>query len=164
MTTVQAPTKHQVMLHGVLGVPMHKIVSRTKRIGGGWGHFLLIFPVPFLASCFTFYLQMAGFVASLSSAIADIPVRVQKNVCSCFLSLLWHSQRHIPCRFGGKETRSAFIQVRSHLLESWCHCRIEHGALSALGDMHAGTCTMLLIAGSNCGGRLPHAAARAHRA
>lgn len=33
----QAPTKHQVTLHGVLGVPMHKIVSRVKRIGGGFG-------------------------------------------------------------------------------------------------------------------------------
>jgi xanthine dehydrogenase/oxidase len=35
--STQAPTKHQVTLHGVLGVPMHKIVSRVKRIGGGFG-------------------------------------------------------------------------------------------------------------------------------
>lgn len=33
----QAPSKHQVLTHSVLGVPMHKIVCRTKRIGGGFG-------------------------------------------------------------------------------------------------------------------------------
>jgi xanthine dehydrogenase molybdopterin-binding subunit B len=34
---LQAPSKHQVLTHSVLGVPMHKIVCRTKRIGGGFG-------------------------------------------------------------------------------------------------------------------------------
>ena len=34
---MQAPSKHQVTVHGVLGVPMHKVVVHTKRIGGGFG-------------------------------------------------------------------------------------------------------------------------------
>ncbi len=34
---LQAPSKHQVLTHSVLGIPMHKIVCRTKRIGGGFG-------------------------------------------------------------------------------------------------------------------------------
>ena len=33
----QAPAKHQVTVHGVLGIPMHKVVVHTKRIGGGFG-------------------------------------------------------------------------------------------------------------------------------
>jgi len=36
-SSTQAPTKGQVVMHGVLGVPMHKIVTRTKRLGGGFG-------------------------------------------------------------------------------------------------------------------------------
>ena len=35
--SLQAPSKHQVLTHSVLGIPMHKIVCRTKRIGGGFG-------------------------------------------------------------------------------------------------------------------------------
>ena len=34
---LQCPSKHQVTIHGVLGIPMHKIAVRTKRIGGGFG-------------------------------------------------------------------------------------------------------------------------------
>lgn len=36
-SSTQAPSKGQVVMHGVLGVPMHKIVTRTKRVGGGFG-------------------------------------------------------------------------------------------------------------------------------
>ena len=36
-SSTQAPTKGQVVMHGVLGVAMHKIVVRTKRLGGGFG-------------------------------------------------------------------------------------------------------------------------------
>lgn len=34
---VQAPQKHQKYVSRVLGLPMSKVVCRTKRIGGGFG-------------------------------------------------------------------------------------------------------------------------------
>ncbi len=34
---MQCPAKHQMTIHGVLGIPMHKVVVHTKRIGGGFG-------------------------------------------------------------------------------------------------------------------------------
>lgn len=34
---VQAPQKHQKYVSHVLGLPMSKVVCRTKRIGGGFG-------------------------------------------------------------------------------------------------------------------------------
>ena len=37
MAMTQAPAKHQMTVHGVLGIPMHKVVVHTKRIGGGFG-------------------------------------------------------------------------------------------------------------------------------
>jgi xanthine dehydrogenase/oxidase len=37
LSSTQAPTKHQVAVSSVLGVPMHKIVSKAKRLGGGFG-------------------------------------------------------------------------------------------------------------------------------
>lgn len=33
----QAPAKHQKFVASVLGVPQHKVVSKTKRLGGGFG-------------------------------------------------------------------------------------------------------------------------------
>jgi hypothetical protein len=33
----QDPSKHQKIISSVLGIPMHKIVSKTKRLGGGFG-------------------------------------------------------------------------------------------------------------------------------
>lgn len=37
ISSTQAPNKHQVYVASTLGVPMHKLVSKTKRIGGGFG-------------------------------------------------------------------------------------------------------------------------------
>jgi hypothetical protein len=34
---MQDPSKHQKFISSVLGIPMHKIVSKTKRLGGGFG-------------------------------------------------------------------------------------------------------------------------------
>ncbi|PNW76169.1 hypothetical protein CHLRE_12g545101v5 [Chlamydomonas reinhardtii] len=36
-SSTQAPAKHQKYVAHVLGVPAHKIVSKTKRLGGGFG-------------------------------------------------------------------------------------------------------------------------------
>lgn len=35
--TLQAPQKHQKYVSHVLGLPMSKVVCKTKRIGGGFG-------------------------------------------------------------------------------------------------------------------------------
>ncbi|KAF8057662.1 XDH1 [Scenedesmus sp. PABB004] len=35
--STQAPNKHQVFVASALGLPMHKVVCKTKRIGGGFG-------------------------------------------------------------------------------------------------------------------------------
>ncbi|GAX80308.1 hypothetical protein CEUSTIGMA_g7746.t1 [Chlamydomonas eustigma] len=37
ISSTQAVAKHQKMIGSVLGVPAHKIVSKTKRLGGGFG-------------------------------------------------------------------------------------------------------------------------------
>ncbi|WIA42815.1 hypothetical protein OEZ86_008746 [Tetradesmus obliquus] len=37
ISSTQAPTKHQIYVASTLGVPMHKLVCKTKRIGGGFG-------------------------------------------------------------------------------------------------------------------------------
>lgn len=37
ISSTQALHKHQVAISSVLGIPMHKVVCRTKRIGGGFG-------------------------------------------------------------------------------------------------------------------------------
>lgn len=34
---LQAPQKHQKYVSHVLGIPMSKVVCKTKRIGGGFG-------------------------------------------------------------------------------------------------------------------------------
>lgn len=34
---MQAPQKHQKYVSSVLGIPMSKVVCKTKRIGGGFG-------------------------------------------------------------------------------------------------------------------------------
>jgi len=34
---LQCPNKHQVYIAHVLGIPQHKVVVRTKRLGGGFG-------------------------------------------------------------------------------------------------------------------------------
>ncbi|GLC34818.1 hypothetical protein PLESTB_001167600 [Pleodorina starrii] len=36
-SSTQAPSKHQKYVASVLGVPAHKVVSKTKRLGGGFG-------------------------------------------------------------------------------------------------------------------------------
>ncbi|KAG2484282.1 hypothetical protein HYH03_016926 [Edaphochlamys debaryana] len=36
-SSTQAPAKHQKYVASVLGVPAHKVVSKTKRLGGGFG-------------------------------------------------------------------------------------------------------------------------------
>ncbi|KXZ53315.1 hypothetical protein GPECTOR_7g1209 [Gonium pectorale] len=36
-SSTQAPAKHQKFVASVLGVPAHKVVSKTKRLGGGFG-------------------------------------------------------------------------------------------------------------------------------
>ncbi|GFH18707.1 uncharacterized protein HaLaN_15555 [Haematococcus lacustris] len=36
-SSTQAPAKHQKYVAHVLGVPAHKVVSKTKRLGGGFG-------------------------------------------------------------------------------------------------------------------------------
>lgn len=33
----QCPSKNQEQIHSVLGIPMHKVTVRTKRLGGGFG-------------------------------------------------------------------------------------------------------------------------------
>ncbi|BBM98107.1 xanthine dehydrogenase/oxidase [Marchantia polymorpha subsp. ruderalis] len=37
LASTQAPQKHQKFVSHVLGLPMHKVVCKTKRIGGGFG-------------------------------------------------------------------------------------------------------------------------------
>jgi xanthine dehydrogenase/oxidase len=37
IASTQAPNKHQVYVASTLGLPMHKLVCKTKRIGGGFG-------------------------------------------------------------------------------------------------------------------------------
>lgn len=37
LTPLQDIAKHQKLISHVLGVPMHKLVSKTKRLGGGFG-------------------------------------------------------------------------------------------------------------------------------
>ncbi|KAJ7517365.1 hypothetical protein O6H91_21G020900 [Diphasiastrum complanatum] len=37
LSSTQAPQKHQKYVAHVLGLPMHKVVCKTKRIGGGFG-------------------------------------------------------------------------------------------------------------------------------
>lgn len=37
LVAFQDVNKHQKLVSHVLGVPMHKIVSKTKRLGGGFG-------------------------------------------------------------------------------------------------------------------------------
>ena len=34
---MQAPQRHQIYVSHVLGIPMSKVVCKTKRIGGGFG-------------------------------------------------------------------------------------------------------------------------------
>ena len=34
---MQCPSKNQEQIHSVLGIPMHKVTVRTKRLGGGFG-------------------------------------------------------------------------------------------------------------------------------
>ncbi|GIL49662.1 hypothetical protein Vafri_5944 [Volvox africanus] len=36
-SSTQAPAKHQKYVASVLGIPAHKVVSKTKRLGGGFG-------------------------------------------------------------------------------------------------------------------------------
>ncbi|MEW5297568.1 MAG: hypothetical protein WDW36_000770 [Sanguina aurantia] len=36
-SSTQAPAKHQKFIAHVLGIPAHKVVSKTKRLGGGFG-------------------------------------------------------------------------------------------------------------------------------
>ena len=35
--STHAPTKHQEVITGCLDIPAHKVVSKTKRLGGGFG-------------------------------------------------------------------------------------------------------------------------------
>ncbi|EFJ27160.1 hypothetical protein SELMODRAFT_172098 [Selaginella moellendorffii] len=37
LSSTQAPQKHQYTVAHVLGIPMHRVVCKTKRIGGGFG-------------------------------------------------------------------------------------------------------------------------------
>ena len=37
VSSTQAPGKHHKYVASVLGLPQHKLVSKTKRIGGGFG-------------------------------------------------------------------------------------------------------------------------------
>jgi len=37
ISSTQAPTKHQQVIAGCLGIPAHKVISKTKRLGGGFG-------------------------------------------------------------------------------------------------------------------------------
>lgn len=37
VSSMQAPTKHQEVIAGCLGIPAHKVVSKTKRLGGRFG-------------------------------------------------------------------------------------------------------------------------------
>lgn len=37
LSILQAPQKHQKYVSHVLGLPMSKVVCKTKRIGGGFG-------------------------------------------------------------------------------------------------------------------------------
>ena len=50
LCTAQCPAKHQMTIHGVLGIPMHKVVVHTKRIGGGFGGKVWMRKLPLFAS------------------------------------------------------------------------------------------------------------------
>lgn len=111
---VQCPDKHQKYISHVLGVPMHKVVVRTKRLGEG----LLR---PSRPGCGMPDACTAHTSAALRPSLACVSASHPCPTC-CAVQPTHHSARPHACvrghrpslaggGFGGKESRSGFINA-----------------------------------------------------